>query len=409
MVSGYVTLTDDEVQNLDEGEVNEVDHSEKMIYEVNQNGNNMQVDRSEDPQMKTNATTVTTDGDARSDGFSKVTIEDDEGSPEDQAAFIGKLGTYYREKAMEFKPPRFYGYQLNCLKLWRSVIRLGGYDRETGLKLWRQVGDSFKTCTIVSWTFRSFYEKLLLQDERHMKQNGELQLPTTPLGSSGVDNEGSGYQISASGRAVRDSAARCRLGRQEQHFLVMDRSANNMPKSAKSLKTSGSLKHQGQNEVEHPMKAAETETSKPISLSLSVFGSSVSDVKINFFPYAKSDVQVVDVGPPADWVKINVREIVNYAFHFSHVICNDLCKHNDSFEVSALVPGLLRDEVRVQSDPAGRLVITGQPNQLDNLWGVTAFKKMVTLPARIDQLRTNAVVTLHGCLHVHMPFAQQNL
>ncbi|WMV18179.1 hypothetical protein MTR67_011564 [Solanum verrucosum] len=351
-------------------EVNDVHQSEKMIYEVNQNGNNMLVDRSVDPQMKTNATTITTDGDARSDEFPKVTIEvtnsfiekalepaspmflinpsttnagqhsgeafenifammddgeDDEGSPEDQAAFIGKLGTFYKKKAMEFKLPKFYGHLLNCLK----------------------------TCTTVSWTFRNFYEKLFLPYERHRTQNGELQLPIAPSHVSwGIDNEGSGYQISASGRAVRDSVVCCRLGWQEQHFLGYgeDRSANNTPKRAKSLKISGSIKHQGQNEVEHQMKAAEIETSKPL------------------------DVQVVDVGPPTDWVKINVRETV-----------------------------------RVQSDPAGHLVITGQPNQRDNLWGVTAFKKVVTLPSRIDQLRTNVVVTLHGCLHVHVPFAQQNL
>ncbi|XP_049397278.1 AT-rich interactive domain-containing protein 6-like [Solanum stenotomum] len=311
--------------------------------------------------MKANKTTVTTDGGARSYEFQKVKLEvtdslngktpepacsmfsinpstanagqhsgevsesisammadgkDDEGFLEDQDAFLGELGTFYLEKAMEFKPPRFYGHQLNCLKLWRSVIRLGGYDR------------------------------------------------------------GSGYQICASGRAVRDSAARCKLGWQEQHLLgygevaepiVKERSAYNTPKRTKSLKTSGSLKHEGQNEVEHPMKAVEIETSKQL------------------------DVQVVHVGPPADWVKINVRE------------------QNDSFEVYALVPGLLRDEVRVQSDPAGLLFITGQPNQLDNLWGVTCFKKVVTLPARIDQLRTNVVVSLHGCLHVHVPFAHRNL
>uniref|UniRef100_K4AUN4 SHSP domain-containing protein n=1 Tax=Solanum lycopersicum TaxID=4081 RepID=K4AUN4_SOLLC len=103
------------------------------------------------------------------------------------------------------------------------------------------------------------------------------------------------------------------------------------------------------------------------------------------------DVQVVDVGPPADWVKINVRAT------------------NDSFEVYALVPGLLRDELRVQSDPTGRLVITGHPHQLDNPWGVTSFKKVVILPSRIDHFRTNAILTFHGCLHVHVPFAQQNL
>ncbi|XP_049397281.1 AT-rich interactive domain-containing protein 5-like [Solanum stenotomum] len=139
MVSGYPNLTDDEVHNIDEGEVNEVHQSEKMIYE--------------DPQIESNPTTITIDGDARLCEFPKVKLEvtdsanvdseDDEGSPEDQAAFLGKLGTFYWEKAMEFKPPRFYGHQLNCLKLWRSVIRLSGYDQVTGYKLWRQMGDSF--------------------------------------------------------------------------------------------------------------------------------------------------------------------------------------------------------------------------------------------------------------------------
>ncbi|KAH0773590.1 hypothetical protein KY290_010727 [Solanum tuberosum] len=150
------------------------DMSEKMIYEVNQNGNDLTVARQEDLQMKSNPTTVTIDGDARSYEFPKVKLEvtdssiekmpepaspmfpinpstanaghhsgvasenifammtdgeDDEDSLENQAAFLGKLGTFYREKAMEFKPPRFYGHQLNGLKLWRSVIRLGGYDR----------------------------------------------------------------------------------------------------------------------------------------------------------------------------------------------------------------------------------------------------------------------------------------
>lgn len=49
--------------------------------------------------------------------------EDDEdedwsgdGSPEDQAAFMIELESFYRERAMEFKPPKFYGHQLNCLK-----------------------------------------------------------------------------------------------------------------------------------------------------------------------------------------------------------------------------------------------------------------------------------------------------
>uniref|UniRef100_J3M1W2 SHSP domain-containing protein n=1 Tax=Oryza brachyantha TaxID=4533 RepID=J3M1W2_ORYBR len=47
----------------------------------------------------------------------------------------------------------------------------------------------------------------------------------------------------------------------------------------------------------------------------------------------------------------------------------------DCYEVYALVPGLLREEVHLQSDPAGRLIVTGEPEQLDNPWGVIPFNK----------------------------------
>ncbi|CAO2148254.1 unnamed protein product, partial [Urochloa humidicola] len=79
-------------------------------------------------------------------------------------------------------------------------------------------------------------------------------------------------------------------------------------------------------------------------------------------PYLlRNDSMVMDMGPPADWVKINVR------------------RTKDCYEVYALVPGLLLEEVHVQSDPAGRLIVTGEPEQLDNPWGVTPFKKVISL------------------------------
>ncbi|KAI3459917.1 hypothetical protein Pfo_016580 [Paulownia fortunei] len=316
--------------------------------------------------------------------FTQATLpligEDDNGTPEAQTAFMKELESFYREKAMDFKPPKFYGQPLNCLKLWRAVIRLGGYDRVTGSKLWRQVGESFhppKTCTTVSWTFRIFYEKSLLEYERHKTQSGELQLPVATLAeASGVDGEGNGYQGSGSGRARRDAAARAMQGWHAQRLfghgevgepIIKDKNLNNMAKREKNIKSIGSLKQKRPNEVEHSNKAARTETSKQLVTS------------------------VVDVGPPADWVKINVRQT------------------KDCFEVYALVPGLLREEVRVQSDPAGRLVITGQPEQVDNPWGITAFKKVVSLPARIDPLQTSAVVSLHGRLFVRVPFEQSNI
>ncbi|XP_057776526.1 AT-rich interactive domain-containing protein 3 [Salvia miltiorrhiza] len=309
--------------------------------------------------------------------------EDDDGTPEDQAAFMKELEHFYRERTMEFKPPKFYGQPLNCLKLWRAVIRLGGYDRVTGSKLWRQVGESFhppKTCTTVSWTFRIFYEKSLLEFERHKTQSGELQLPVVMLPEvSGADAEGNGYQGSGSGqgRARRDAAARAMQGWHAQRLgagevgdpIIKDKNLNNMAKNEKNLKSIGSLKQKRPNEVENSnsSKAARTDISKQLATT------------------------VVDVGPPADWVKINVRQT------------------KECFEVYALVPGLLREEVRVQSDPAGRLVITGQPEQVDNPWGITPFKKVISLPARIQPVQTSAVVSLHGRLFVRVPFEQPNI
>uniref|UniRef100_A0A453PEI2 SHSP domain-containing protein n=1 Tax=Aegilops tauschii subsp. strangulata TaxID=200361 RepID=A0A453PEI2_AEGTS len=105
----------------------------------------------------------------------------------------------------------------------------------------------------------------------------------------------------------------------------------------------------------------------------------------------REDSMVIDVGEPADWVKINVRQT------------------KECFEIYALVPGLLREEVHVQSDPAGRLVITGDPDQPDNPWGITAFKKVINLPLRIDPHQTSAVVTLHGQLFVRAPFGHPDM
>ncbi|KAL0392239.1 UNVERIFIED_CONTAM: AT-rich interactive domain-containing protein 5, partial [Sesamum radiatum] len=208
-----------------------------------------------------------------------LTGEDDDGTPEDQAAFMKELESFYRQKAMDFKPPKFYGQPLNCLKLWRAVIRLGGYDRVTGSKLWRQVGESFhppKTCTTVSWTFRIFYEKVtvlsLLEFERHKTQSGELQLPVATLPeASGVDGEANCYQGSGSGRARRDAAARAMQGWHAQRLfgngevgepIVKDKNLNNTAKREKNLKSIGSLKQKRPNEVDHSNKAARTETSK---------------------------------------------------------------------------------------------------------------------------------------------------
>ncbi|KAK4764030.1 hypothetical protein SAY87_013468 [Trapa incisa] len=294
------------------------------------------------------------------------------GTEEEQSAFMKELENFFKEKSMEFKPPKFYGEGLNCLKLWRAVIRLGGYDKVTSCKLWRQVGEAFKppkTCTTVSWTFRGFYEKALLDYERDKIHGGDIGSIASPTEPMSADNQASG-----SNRARRDAAARAMQGWYSQRLftngevsdpIIKDKSAKSLQKHEKQLKSGGSLKRKKSPYMENPAKTAHNRSSE-----------------------LKLDVVVVDAGPPADWVKINVQ------------------RTKDCFEVYALVPGLLREEVRVQSDPAGRLVISGEPEHPENPWGVTPFKKVVNLPSRIDPHQTSAVVTLHGQLFVRVPFEQ---
>ncbi|XP_048593253.1 AT-rich interactive domain-containing protein 3-like isoform X2 [Brassica napus] len=320
------------------------------------------------------------------------------GTEEDQSAFMKELYQFFRERSMDFKPPKFYGEGLNCLKLFRAVIRLGGYDKVTGCKLWRQVGESFrppKTCTTVSWTFRGFYEKALLEYERHKVMMGELQIPLAiepePMN---IDNQASG-----SGRAKRDSAARAMQGWNSQRLngngevndpAVKDKNLVLHQKREKQMgNTPGVLKRKRPSSTEHAIQV-----SRPML-----------------------DVTVVDVGPPADWVKINVQRTVCYYLEnlsnpptLFYVLINSLfkCPQEDCFEVYALVPGLVREEVRVQSDPAGRLVISGEPENPMNPWGATPFKKVVSLPTRIDPHHTSAVVTLNGQLFVRVPLEQSD-
>ncbi|KAJ4846619.1 AT-rich interactive domain-containing protein 3 [Turnera subulata] len=294
------------------------------------------------------------------------------GTEEEQVAFMKDVQSFYKDNGLDFKPPKFYKEELNLLKLWRAVIKLGGYEQVTSCKLWRQVGESFrppKTCTTVSWTFRIFYEKALLEYEKHKMQCGELPFSDGPLTESvRVENQACGSQALGSGRARRDAAARAMQGWHSQRLLGngQDKNSNSTPKSEKQLKTNGLLKRKKPS-TEHAVLAGHMNTMKP-----------------------QGDIMVIDIGPPADWVKINVQ------------------RTNDCFEVYALVPGLLREEVHVQSDPAGRLIISGQPEELDNPWGVTPFKKVVSLPMRIDSHQTSAVVTLHGQLFVRVPFEQSD-
>ncbi|GMJ10534.1 AT RICH INTERACTION DOMAIN 4 [Hibiscus trionum] len=298
---------------------------------------------------------------------------DEAGTLEEQAAFMKELVSFYKDRSLEFKPPKFYGQPLNCLKLWRAVIKLGGYEAVTASKLWRQVGESFqppKTCTTVSWTFRIFYEKALLEYEKYKRENGEIQLPVSSLPHASGEKESSGF-LPGPGRARRDAATRAMQGWHAQRSvgygevtepIIKDKILSRTPKRERLLKNIGLQKQK-----------------MPINM------------ESGHEPDKQLIPEIVDVGTPSNWVKINVLEA------------------KDCFKVYALIPGLLREEVRVQSDPAGRVVITGQPEQVDNPWGITPFKKEVNLPARIDPLQTTAVVSFHGRLFVRVPFEQRSV
>uniref|UniRef100_A0A2N9FZ07 ARID domain-containing protein n=1 Tax=Fagus sylvatica TaxID=28930 RepID=A0A2N9FZ07_FAGSY len=277
---------------------------------------------------------------------------DESGTEEDQTAFMMDVENFYKERSLEFKPPKFYQKELNLLKLWRAVIKLGGYEQVTSCKLWRQVGQSFnppKTCTTVSWTFRIFYEKALLEYEKHKMGAGELAEPTrvnnqgikkeiNPMfgiegdGGKGEGKQGlvvleigehcklpadklmevSDSQALGSGRALRDAAARAMQGWHSRRLfgngeigdpIIKEKNLSSMPKGDKQLKSVGLLKRKKPSTVERNVQVANFKVTKP-----------------------QLDTMVVDVGPPADWVKINVQ------------------RFNDCFEVYALVPGLLREE-----------------------------------------------------------------
>ncbi|KAL6963562.1 hypothetical protein U1Q18_034573, partial [Sarracenia purpurea var. burkii] len=45
-----------------------------------------------------------------------ASVCDESGTEEEQASFMKELETFHKERCLEFKPPRFYGEPLNCLK-----------------------------------------------------------------------------------------------------------------------------------------------------------------------------------------------------------------------------------------------------------------------------------------------------
>ncbi|CAM6084477.1 unnamed protein product [Calypogeia fissa] len=377
--------------------------------------------------------------DEEDDAGEEDELNERDGSPEEQLAFTRALKAFFKERRMDYKAPKFYGEELNVLKLWRAVTSLGGYDQVTAGKLWRKVGEQFqppKTCTTLSWSFRGFYEKALLEYERY-QAGVSYPASSQPDGTiSGTDSQAamspntpssqpSSTPASGSGRMRRDAATRAmhgwhaqRLGNGEAGDPVVKERPVPSTKKEKQLKnlgmalTVGSKRKETVSLVERAVKVARAKGSKggrSLSLDEVPTGKAAAPVpnkssgiskkgpkpertkhvsKVNNMePMRGLKLVITDDGPPADWVKINAY------------------RTSEGYEIYALVPGLAREEVRIQCEEGGRVVICGSPEQPNNPWGVTAFRKVVNLPSKIDAHHTSAVVTLYGQLFVRVPFA----
>ncbi|KAF9684742.1 hypothetical protein SADUNF_Sadunf04G0150000 [Salix dunnii] len=348
--------------------------------------------------------------DSSADGY-------ESGTEEEQAAFMRDVESFHKQNHLEFKPPKFYKEELNLLKLWRLVIKLGGYEQalleyeknklkngelpfsdgpltesmrtenQADSTIWRcknenvalELGahtihwfadNGVENCDSYIFFFENKYNQRFDSGEKTAMHSNEgysafrccfkSDLDVISMGAMFLSGKAGGSQALASGRARRDAAARAMQGWHSQrllgngevcHPIIKDKNLSSTPKGDKQLKTNGLLKRKRLSPVESAVHFGHKKTIKP-----------------------QGDAMVIDVGPPADWVKINVQKTVH-----------------------------------VQSDPAGRLIISGQPEHLDNPWGVTPFKKVVSLPTRIDPHQTSAVVTLHGQLFVRVPFEMSDL
>ncbi|KAH9623578.1 hypothetical protein KSS87_013182 [Heliosperma pusillum] len=395
------------------------------------------------------------------------TIDGDEeaGTKEEQAEFMKELEAFYKERHMDLRPPKFYGEPLNLLKygygdqLFNWVDMTGLHFTSFGGKLenlsirqtniivvdffsvlvdclflhWIELvhGILVRTCTTVSWTFRIFYEKViyaiyygfismerdeehylssitancacsctddaqrlnvfffmqsLLEYEKHKIEMGEVEFPDAPFPEH-ASGENEGGAITSSGRARRESATRAMQGWHSQRQsdcgedgepIVKDKNHSSSQKREKHLKNIG-VKQRKPNNMVHEENDMQAELNNQLRSQL-----------------LKDCFEVYVLVPGLLREEVNGQLVVESRFPRETVVdC-----HNRVVKRLHSAPA-----VRVQSDASGRVVITGTPEQLDNPWGITPFKKIVNLPARIDTLHTSAVVSLHGRLFVRVPFA----
>eukprot|EP00850_Spirogloea_muscicola_P015433 SM000118S25576 [mRNA] locus=s118:119155:121541:+ [translate_table: standard] len=355
---------------------------------------------------------------------------------QDREAFLRGLHSSFAARGAELRTPKFYGVEVDLFKLWNVVSDLGGWEQVTQKKLWRVVGDNFdppKSCTTVSWSFRGFYEKSLLDYERETVASTAAATSGRPegaqvLGSLLPPSFPPLWRSPPVTMFLRLARLQAKGGGGGKRRAVGLRDGLQSPSPGGGRKAGGGKRAKKEEEdgddggeqcsrVEEPAPLAHSEAlpnglangGRPPPLPAAV-GSSDGDSQpgrlnqpgraampplpavaaaaaaaTNGGGLQEGAALVSDEAGAADWVKINVR------------------KTPECFEIYALVPGLLREEVRVECEVGGRLVIAGEPEHPNNPWGVTAFRKVILLPCPIDAQATSAVVTLHGQLYVRAP------
>ncbi|KAK8529715.1 hypothetical protein V6N12_060488 [Hibiscus sabdariffa] len=337
----------------------------------------------------------------------KVKPQDDDngvwGTEEEQAAFVKEVEAFHKNNNLEFRRPKFYKQNLNLLKLWRAVNKLGGYEKSYMVYLLLFLFVAHRTCTSVSSTFRNYYEKALLKYEMHGHEPPKsapstaepitavpitaipstaepitavpitaipstaepitavpiTAIPSTAEPITAVPQQPGSTQAPGSSGVKRAAAARA----------MKDKSSSPAPKSVRQPKTSGSLKRKTPPSVVYDGVQLSLHNAKRLQ-----FGT-----------------KAVDIGDASEWVTINVD------------------KNDNGYCIYVLIPGNMHEEVNVKCDPEGRLVISGEPKKVNDPWGIKPFKKVLKLPSRIDSSKTHVVVSKTGRLKVIAPFEQADV
>ncbi|BBN16213.1 protein MpARID3 [Marchantia polymorpha subsp. ruderalis] len=380
-------------------------------------------------------------------------------------AFVETVGNFFREKNLEFRMPKFYGENVDLLKLWREVTTLGGYQAVCSKKLWKRVGQSFdppKTCTSLSFTFRQFYAKALLEYERCQSGAFQTEMHQTPESdhSFPFPERRKRSALIPKKRARDDTEpkeedktqAPCASDLNQDtnsNRLLQCRSDHRYTETSPSDTSGDTWKNDTQHAHDHAAPTTDSEE-KEIQANEHAREEDGTNLKERDYKFYSEDTgearQIEEKGgkdretrtysrtrrrkalpsPGKAWMAKGGQEHLEdcefllgskpikklkaaVADDDNSVFWVKISAYmtRDDYQIYALVPGLQADELRIECEIAGKVVIAGCPKKPDNLWGITAFRKVIHLPSRIDTRNFQAIVSHFGQLLLRAPFLQE--